>query len=121
MASVHESIEVDEQFSRGSLLFEPVEHGLCVAQSVPQEVLEFGARLDSQSVAQGSARLVGSSGIDIALIIGVSAFVPMIGNLGLALSLDRARRLLSSPKSLRRLNVTSGVLLVLVGLVIPFL
>ncbi len=69
----------------------------------------------------GFFALGGLSRIDIALIIGVSAFVPMIGNLGLALSLDRARRLLSSPKSLRRLNVTSGVLLVLVGLVIPFL
>lgn len=57
---------------------------------------------------------------DIAAIIAISAVVPMIGNLGLALFLDRARQLLSSPESLRRLNIGSGVLLILVGLVIPF-
>lgn len=59
-------------------------------------------------------------GADIAAILAVSALVPMLGNLCLALFLDRARRLLSSPQALRRLNLGSGVLLVLVGLVIPF-
>ena len=58
---------------------------------------------------------------DIAVIIAISAAIPMVGNLGLALFLDRARQLLSSPESLRKLNVTSGVLLIGVGLVIPFL
>jgi threonine/homoserine/homoserine lactone efflux protein len=56
---------------------------------------------------------------DIAAILAISAVIPMLGNLGLALFLDRARRLLSSPQAVRRLNVGSGVLLVLVGLVIP--
>ncbi|MCU0826881.1 MAG: LysE family translocator [Tabrizicola sp.] len=59
--------------------------------------------------------------LDIAAIIALSALVPMAGNLGLALFLDRARQLLSSPESVRRLNVTSGFLLIGVGLVIPFL
>jgi threonine/homoserine/homoserine lactone efflux protein len=59
--------------------------------------------------------------VDIGLIIGISALVPMAGNLGLALFLDRARQLLSSPENLRRLNVVSGVLLIGVGLAIPFL
>jgi threonine/homoserine/homoserine lactone efflux protein len=58
---------------------------------------------------------------DIAMIIAISALIPMAGNLGLALFLDRARQLLSSPESVRRLNVTSGALLIGVGLVIPFL
>jgi threonine/homoserine/homoserine lactone efflux protein len=58
---------------------------------------------------------------DIAAIIALSALIPMAGNLGLALFLDRARQLLSSPDSVRRLNVTSGVLLIGVGLAIPFL
>ena len=58
---------------------------------------------------------------DIVAIIALSALTPMIGNLGLALFLDRARQLLSSPESLRKLNITSGVLLIGVGLVIPFL
>ncbi len=57
---------------------------------------------------------------DIAAILAISALVPMLGNLGLALFLDRARRLLQSPAALRRLNVVSGVLLMAVGCVIPF-
>lgn len=57
---------------------------------------------------------------DIAAIILVSATIPMIGNLSLALFLDRARRLLSSPRAIARMNVGSGLLLILVGCVIPF-
>jgi threonine/homoserine/homoserine lactone efflux protein len=59
--------------------------------------------------------------LDIVAIIAISALIPMVGNLGLAYFLDRARQLLSSPESLRKLNITSGVLLIGVGLVIPFL
>ena len=58
---------------------------------------------------------------DIAAIIAISAAIPMAGNLGLAFFLDRARQLLSSPESVHRLNVGSGILLIGVGLVIPFL
>ena len=58
---------------------------------------------------------------DIVAIIAISAAIPMAGNLGLALFLDRARRLLSSPESVRRMNIGSGVLLIGVGLAIPFL
>lgn len=57
---------------------------------------------------------------DIAAILLVSALVPMLGNLCLALFLDRARRLLSSPTAMHRMNVAAGVLLILVALVIPF-
>ena len=59
--------------------------------------------------------------VDIGLIIGVSALIPMAGNLCLAVFLDRARRLVQNPKAVHRLNVISGVLLICVGLVIPFL
>jgi threonine/homoserine/homoserine lactone efflux protein len=58
--------------------------------------------------------------LDIAVIISISAGVTLGGNLLLALFLDRARALLSSPAALRRMNIGSGVLLVLVGVVIPF-
>ncbi|WP_136644714.1 LysE family translocator [Tabrizicola sp. YIM 78059] len=58
--------------------------------------------------------------IDIALIIAISALIPMAGNLGLALFLDRARQLLSSPENLRRMNLGSGILLIGVGVAIPF-
>lgn len=60
------------------------------------------------------------NGWDIAAILAISAVVPMLGNLGLAVFLDRARRLLQSPQAIGRLNVGSGILLILVGLVIPF-
>lgn len=58
---------------------------------------------------------------DILAILAVSGLVPALGNLGLALFLDRARRLLASPRRLRRLNIISGILLVGVGLIIPFI
>lgn len=57
---------------------------------------------------------------EIAAILAISAIIPMVGNLALALFLDRARRLLQSPAALRRMNIGSGTLLILVGLVIPF-
>lgn len=57
---------------------------------------------------------------DIAAICFLSLIVPLVGNLFLSLSIDRARRLLTSPLALRRTNVTAGILLVAVGLVIPF-
>jgi len=55
---------------------------------------------------------------DIAAIIAISTAIPLIGNLALALFFDRARRLLSSPENLRRMNLFSGILLILVGVVI---
>ncbi|PIV78330.1 MAG: lysine transporter LysE [Rhodobacteraceae bacterium CG17_big_fil_post_rev_8_21_14_2_50_63_15] len=58
---------------------------------------------------------------DIAAILAVSAIIPMLGNLALALFLDRARSLLQSPKAIARVNFASGLLLILVGLVIPFI
>lgn len=69
----------------------------------------------------GFFALGGLTPLDIGVIIAVSAAIPMAGNLALALFLDRARALLSSPAQVRRLNLVSGWLLVAVGLVIPFL
>ncbi len=57
---------------------------------------------------------------DIAAIVALSMIVPFIGNLFFALFIDRARRLLTSPKALRRTNLTAGSLLIAVGLIIPF-
>lgn len=58
------------------------------------------------------------NGWDIAAILATSALVPMMGNLGLALFIDRARLLLSSPQAVKRVNTTAGVLLIGVGIVI---
>ena len=57
---------------------------------------------------------------DMAVISLISAIVPLTGNLVLALSIDRVKRLLSSPEAVRRTNIVAGCLLICVGLIIPF-
>jgi threonine/homoserine/homoserine lactone efflux protein len=89
--------------------------GMAVVMGNPKAILFYMGALP------GFFTLGTLKALDIAVIITISAAVPMLGNLGLALFLDRARALLASPEKLRRLNVISGVLLIMVGLVIPFL
>jgi threonine/homoserine/homoserine lactone efflux protein len=88
--------------------------GLAVVIGNPKAILFYMGMLP------GFFDLPRLTGWDIAIILAVSAAIPLAGNLGLALFLDRARRLLSDPKSIRRLNVISGLLLIAVGIVIPF-
>lgn len=58
---------------------------------------------------------------DIAAIIALSVAIPLAGNLLLAASIDRARRLLTSPAALRRMNLIAGGLMIAVGMVIALL
>ncbi|MDP3961490.1 MAG: LysE family translocator [Pseudorhodobacter sp.] len=58
---------------------------------------------------------------DIVVIIAVSTLIPMTGNLIFALTVDRVRRVLSSPTALRRLNLAAGSLLIVVAAVIALL
>lgn len=60
------------------------------------------------------------SGPDIGLILAASVIVPLIGNLSIALLVNRLRGFLTTPRTLRRINLVSGGMLVFVGLVIPF-
>ena len=57
---------------------------------------------------------------DIVVICVLSFCVPLLGNLVVALSVDRIRRFLQSDTAVQRTNITAGVLLIVVGLVIPF-
>ncbi len=57
--------------------------------------------------------------VDIALVCGLSAAVPMIGNLLLAGFVGRLRGFLTSPSAMKRANIFAGVLLILVGFIIP--
>ena len=57
---------------------------------------------------------------DIVAICALSFAVPLIGNLILAGFVGQARKLLTSPTALRRMNLTAGWLLIGVGLAIPF-
>ena len=61
------------------------------------------------------------SGPDIVVICFISGLVPFTGNVIFALSIDRIRRFLSSPESVRRTNLISGSALVVVGAVIAVL
>ena len=70
------------------------------------------------TVLPGFFDLATLNGWDTAAILAVSAAVPLVGNLGLALFLDRARDLLSSPRRVVILNRISGGLLILVGIAI---
>lgn len=58
---------------------------------------------------------------DIAVIVAMSVVIPLAGNLIFALFIDRARRLVASPRALRITNLAAGWAMVLVGLAIPFL
>jgi threonine/homoserine/homoserine lactone efflux protein len=86
--------------------------GVAVVLGNPKAILFY------MGVLPGFFDLTRLAGPDIVLILFVSALIPLLGNLGLALFVDRARQLVSSPESIRRINVASGVLLVLVGIVI---
>ena len=57
--------------------------------------------------------------LDIVAICTISAVLPFLGNLTLSIMVDRVRHLLSSPATLRKVNTISGILLILVGFIIP--
>lgn len=57
---------------------------------------------------------------DIALICGLSAAIPMVGNLMLAGFVGHLRGFLSSQTAMRRANIVAGCLLIGVGVLIPY-
>ncbi|MCA0044261.1 LysE family translocator [Celeribacter litoreus] len=57
---------------------------------------------------------------DVVAICVTSAIIPLVGNLILGLSIGGLRTLTSSPKALKRMNIGAGVLLIFVGLILPF-
>ncbi len=88
--------------------------GVAVILGNPKAILFY------MGVLPGFFDLTRLTWLDIAVICFLSLIVPLIGNLFLALFIDRARRLLTSPNALRRTNLTAGILLILVGVIIPF-
>jgi len=60
------------------------------------------------------------TGPDIGLILAASVIVPLIGNLTIAVLVGHLRGFLTAPRTLRRINLISGGMLIFVGLVIPF-
>jgi threonine/homoserine/homoserine lactone efflux protein len=57
---------------------------------------------------------------DILAIAGLSAIVPLFGNLVMALSLHKIRGFMASRGAMKRMNVTAGLLMLVVAVAIPF-
>lgn len=73
------------------------------------------------AVLPGFFDLTRVKGPDILAIVFLSMAIPLTGNLCAAYAVGQARRLLSSPVWLRRLNLAAGGLLIVVGLLITLL
>ncbi|WP_298360480.1 LysE family translocator [uncultured Litoreibacter sp.] len=107
----------DKQLSENSRLTRPgmwagFMAGVAVILANPKAVLFY------MGVLPGFFDLTQVTWMDIAAIMFLSMLVPLVGNLVLALSVDRVRGLLKSPGALRRMNVIAGWLLIGVGVVI---
>ncbi|KMK65779.1 LysE family translocator [Puniceibacterium sp. IMCC21224] len=89
--------------------------GLVVILGNPKAILFY------MGVLPGFFDLTALRWPDMVVIAGISAIVPLLGNLVLAASIDRAKRLLTSPRALGRTNRIAGSLLIAVGLIIPFI
>lgn len=88
--------------------------GVAVILGNPKAVLFY------MGVLPGFFDLTKVTAIDIAVICTLSFIIPLIGNLTMSIFVDRARRLLTSGDALKRVNIIAGILLIGVGLVIPF-
>ncbi len=86
--------------------------GVAVVIANPKAILFY------MGVLPGFFDLRGVTALDITAIIALSVAIPLTGNLLLAASIDRARRLLTSPAALRRMNLIAGGLMIAVGVVI---
>ncbi|GGX39593.1 threonine efflux protein [Tateyamaria omphalii] len=87
--------------------------GLAVILGNPKAVLFYMGMLP------GFFDLTRLTAWDVLIIVVLSMIVPLLGNLTMALFIDRARRMVSSPDALRRMNLIAGALLICVGLIIP--
>ncbi|MGH1330264.1 MAG: LysE family translocator [Paracoccaceae bacterium] len=88
--------------------------GVIVILGNPKAILFYMGMLP------GFFDLAALRGFDIAAIVGISIAVPLIGNLFMAAFIGKLRALLTSPKGLRRLNITAGIMLIVVAAIIPF-
>ena len=86
--------------------------GVAVVIGNPKAILFY------MGVLPGFFDLTRVTAPDIAAIVALSVAIPLAGNLALAASIDRARRLLTSPAALHRMNLIAGGLMIAVGVVI---
>lgn len=86
--------------------------GVTVILANPKAILFY------MGVLPGFFDLTRLTAADVAAILAISVAIPMAGNLAVAAAIDRARRLLTSPAALARVNRLSGGLLISVGVAI---
>lgn len=108
-----DSISTDNRLTRPGM-WAGFMAGLVVILGNPKAILFYAGMLP------GFFDLTALTGFDIAVIVSLSMIVPLAGNIAMALFIDKARRLIQRPSALRRMNITAGVLLICVGLAIPF-
>ena len=88
--------------------------GVAVILANPKAILFY------MGVLPGFFDVTRVTAADIAVICVLSLIVPLAGNLAFALLVDRIRGIITAPRTVRRLNLGAGILLIIVGLVIPF-
>ena len=113
LRNAHTSIATDSRLTRPGV-WAGFLAGLAVILGNPKAILFYMGMLP------GFFDLTILTWADIIVICFLSFLVPLVGNLVLAASIHRVKAFLTSPKAVRRTNITAGSLLILVGLVIPF-
>ncbi|APG45468.1 LysE family translocator [Phaeobacter porticola] len=88
--------------------------GIAVILGNPKAILFY------MGVLPGFFDLTAVNWLDILAIVALSFLVPLIGNLCMAGLVHRVRWRVTSPATLRRINIVSGCLLIVVGCLIPF-
>lgn len=86
--------------------------GVAVILANPKAILFY------MGVLPGFFDLTQITAADIAIILAISAAIPMAGNLAVAGLIGKARALLRSPRAMARTNRIAGALLLLVGVAI---
>jgi threonine/homoserine/homoserine lactone efflux protein len=71
-------------------------------------------------VLPGFFDLASVTAVDIAAIVALSMAVPLVGNVFFALLVGRLRDVLATPSTIGTLNRSAAVLLIGVGILIPF-
>lgn len=109
----HHSISTDSRLTRPGV-WPGFVAGLIAILGNPKAVLFY------MGVLPGFFDLRDVTPVDITIIIAASVIVPLAGNLILAACVGHIRGFITKPETLRRINIVSGLLLILVGVLIPF-
>jgi len=108
-----QSIAADSRLTRPGM-WAGFAAGVVVILANPKAILFYMGMLP------GFFDLTALTRTDIMAIVALSMAVPLLGNIVFAVFIDKLRRLLTSPVALRRLNISAGLLLIVVAAIIPF-